>query len=86
MKQNMHILIMLHNFTQKLHINTLEHINYPYYIIAPGLAFVCCPLVRCCDNDRVKCPYTGPIGWLTNTYTSQNTLHKKGFNVNILQA
>ena len=32
----------------------------------------------------VKCVYTGPIGGLTNTYTSQNTKHKKGFNVNIL--
>ena len=34
----------------------------------------------------VKCAYTGPIGGLTNTYTSQNTKHKKGFNVNILHA
>ena len=32
----------------------------------------------------VKCAYTGAIGGLTNTYTSQNTKHKKGFNVNIL--
>ena len=32
----------------------------------------------------VKCAYTGPIGGLRNTYTSQNTKHKKGFNVNIL--
>ena len=32
----------------------------------------------------VKCAYTGPIGGLTNTYTSHNTEHKKGFNSNIL--
>ena len=32
----------------------------------------------------VKCVNTGPISELTNTYTSQNTKHKKGFNVNIL--
>ena len=54
--------------------------HYPYCIIVPGLAFVCCA-----DNDdTVKCSYTGQIVWLTNTYTSQNTLHTKGFNVNIL--
>ena len=34
----------------------------------------------------VKCAYTRPIGGLTKTYTSQNTKHKKGFNVNILCA
>ena len=34
--------------------------------------------------NAVRCAYTGPIGGLTNTYTSQNTKHKKGFNVNIL--
>ena len=34
----------------------------------------------------VKCVYTEPTGRLTNTYTSQNTKHKKGFNVNILHA
>ena len=66
------------------HQETLENMHYPYYVIVPGLAFVSCPLLRCCVDDPVKCPYTGPIGWLTNTYTSQNTLHKKGFNVNIL--
>ena len=32
----------------------------------------------------LKGVYTGPIGGLTNTYTSQNTKHKKGFNANIL--
>ena len=32
----------------------------------------------------VKCAHTGPIGGLTNTYTSQDTKTKKGFNVNIL--
>ena len=35
-------------------------------------------------NTPVKCVYTRPIGGLTNTYTSQNTKQKKGFNVNIL--
>ena len=35
-------------------------------------------------TTQVKCEYTGPIGALTNTYASQNTKHKKGFNVNIL--
>ena len=34
----------------------------------------------------VKCVYTGPIGELSNTYTSQNTKHKKGFNVHMLHA
>ena len=34
----------------------------------------------------IQCPYAEPIGGLTNTYTSQNTTHKKGFNVNILCA
>ena len=37
-------------------------------------------------TTTVKCVYIGPIGGLTNTYTSQNTKHKKGFNVNILHA
>ena len=32
----------------------------------------------------MKCAYTGPIDGLTNTCTSQNTVHKKRFNVNIL--
>ena len=31
-----------------------------------------------------KSVYTGPIGGLIKTYTSQHTKHKKGFNVNIL--
>ena len=35
-------------------------------------------------TTTVKCAYTGAIGGLTNTYTNQNTKHKKGFNVNIL--
>ena len=34
----------------------------------------------------VKCAYTGPIGELTNTYTSQYTKHKNGYNINILCA
>ena len=35
-------------------------------------------------TSAVKCAYTGPIGKLTNTNTSQNTKHKKGFNIHIL--
>ena len=86
MKQNMHILMFHSNHCWfiltiylQLHIRTPKQMHYPYYIIVPSLASVCCPLLRCCDNDTVKCLYTGPISWLTYIFTRQNTLHKWDF-------
>ena len=28
--------------------------HYPYYFIVPGLASVCCLLLRCCNDDMVS--------------------------------
>ena len=37
-------------------------------------------------TSAVKHAYTRPVWVLTNTITSQNTKHEKGFNINILHA
>ena len=55
----------------------LEHLHYPSYIIVPGLTLVCCLLLRCLNDEPVKCTYIGPIGKLTNTQKVAKILHTR---------
>ena len=58
------------------HQNTKMH-ALPLLYHSTQLGLFGLSIVRCCNDDTVKCPYTDPVDWLTNTFTSQNTLHKR---------
>ena len=78
MKQNMHILIMLHSNHCKFILTTLStttHQNTTTHALplshhSTWLGFCVLSIIKVLWH-------TGPIGWLANTYTSQNTLYKR---------
>ena len=91
-KQSMHIIILFHcncfdyfnNLPNNYTKNTKSH-ELPLVCQSTWSGFLCVVQNNyTATTSAVKHAHTRPIGALTNTIISQNTKHKKGFNINIL--